>query len=71
MAEKKKWMQKAGQRMEKKGTEGAFTAYCKRHGFPGPTQACIDYAMAHGDRTTQLRAGFAKTAKKIARKRKR
>lgn len=66
---KEKWMQKASARMEKKGTEGSFTAYCKSHGFSGATSECIAYALAHGDTKTKRRAAFAKAAKRVAKKR--
>lgn len=66
---KKKWMQAASKRMQRKGTEGSFTAYCKQHGFSGATSACIAYALAHGDTKTKRRAAFAKAAKKVSRKR--
>jgi len=29
-------------------SDGSFTAYCKRHGFNGPSMACVRYAKAHG-----------------------
>ncbi len=69
-----KWLQKARARMERKGTVGAFTTYCKRKGYSGVTQACINEAKREAKRTgnTTLlkRAVFAQNVKKIARKRK-
>ncbi len=70
----KKWLQKARARMERKGTVGAFTAYCKRKGYSGVTQACINEAKREakktGNTTLLKRAIFAQNVKKIARKRK-
>ena len=63
----KKWMQKASARMEKKGTEGSFTAWCKAHGFGGVTEACINAALKKGGKIAK-KAAFAKAAKKIAKK---
>lgn len=68
---KKKWMQAAAKRMEKKGTRGAFGDWCREHGFNGATSECIAYALAHGSTTTKQRANFAQRAKKASRKRKR
>lgn len=72
MARKKggKWLQAARERMERKGTVGAFTAWCKRQGFGGVTQACINKAKASGNTTLVRRAVFAENVRKIAKKRK-
>jgi len=68
-----KWLQEAAERMEEKGTEGAFTAWCKRHGFKGVTQEAINLAKKiakeRGDTTLLRRAIFAENARKIAKKR--
>jgi len=70
----KKWLQKARARMERKGTVGAFTRWCKAHGFGGVTQACINSAISQarrtGNTTLLKRAVFARNVKKIARRRK-
>ncbi|MEM1672167.1 MAG: hypothetical protein QXT86_08965 [Archaeoglobaceae archaeon] len=70
MAKKKKWLQEARKRMEEKGTVGAFTAYCKRKGYRGVTQECINEAKASGNPVLKKRAIFAENVRKIARKRK-
>ena len=49
MARKKKWIQGAVKR------EGAFTAWCKRHGFSGVTKACIEKAKQIAKRTGNRR----------------
>jgi len=68
------WLQEAKERMERKGTVGAFTAYCKRKGYKGVTQACINEAKEEarktGNTTLLRRAIFAENVKKIAKKRK-
>jgi len=64
MAKKKtkKWIQKAVKR------EGAFTAWCKKHGFSGPTWACIKKAKAiakkRKDKKLMGQANFAARAKR-------
>ena len=72
--EDKYWMQEAKERMERKGTVGKFTAYCKRKGYKGVTQACINEAKRNARRTgnTELlkEAVFAENARKIAKKRR-
>ena len=72
--EDKYWMQEARERMERKGTVGKFTAYCKRKGYKGVTQACINEAKRNARKTgnTELlkEAVFAENARKAARKRK-
>ena len=71
----RKWLQAAKQRMEKKGTVGKFTAWCKRQGYTKVTQACIDKAKAvarkRGDTQLLREAIFAENVRKIARRRKR
>jgi len=66
----KKWLQEASKRMEEKGTKGAFTAYCKKKGYKGVTQECIEEAKRSGNPTLKKRAIFAENVRKIARKRK-
>ena len=41
----KKWLQKAIKK------EGAFTKWCKAHGFSGVTKACIEKAKAVAKKT--------------------
>jgi len=62
MAKKRKWIQRAVKR------PGAFTAWCKKHGFSGPTKACIVYAKKvakkTGNKSLMGQALFAQKAKK-------
>ena len=44
--------------------KGRFTAWCKRHGFIGPTKACIEAAKKSKDRSVRSMAIFAERAKK-------
>jgi len=58
-----RWMQQARQRMEQKGTVGAFTRQAKARGMT-PTQFA-NYVLSHKNRfstTTIRRAVFAKNA---------
>ena len=63
MAEKKKWLGAAAKKMEKKGTGGDFTAYCKGAGFGGVNQACINHAAKQGGHPAKM-ALFAANASK-------
>ena len=54
----KKWIQHAAKEMKAKGTEGAFTAYCKKAGFGGVNCACIAHARAQGGHAAKM-ANFA------------
>lgn len=65
----KKWMQAAAARMKKKGTEGSFTAWCKRHGFGGVNERCIAAALKKGG-TIAKKAAFAKAARSVRKKKK-
>jgi len=56
---KKKWIQKAVKGMK----VGSFTAWCKRHGFGGVNQACINAAARAGGKIAQ-KALFAANASK-------
>lgn len=51
---KEKWIQKA----VSEETEGDFTSWCKRQGFEGVCQACIDKAAKVGGRPAKM-ANFA------------
>ena len=42
--------------------EGRFTAWCKRHGFSGPTKACIEIAKKSKDKSVRGMAIFAERA---------
>ena len=65
-----KWMQSARAEMEAKGTVGAFTKYCKRKGYKGVTNKCIEEALKSPNPQTRKRANFARNARKIAKRRK-
>lgn len=73
MAQRKKkqrWLQEASQRMEEKGTKGAFTRWCKQRGYGGVTRECIEAGKRSSDPTIRKRAIFAENVRKIAKKRK-
>jgi len=63
------WMQRARESMERRGTVGDFTRYCKRKGYGGVTEACIREALAAGGRPAKM-ARFARAARRIARRRR-
>jgi len=54
----KKWIGKINLK------EGRFTAWCKSHGFSGPTRACIEVAKNSKDASVRGMAVFAERAKK-------
>jgi hypothetical protein len=62
--EDEKFIQKATKKMEKKGTEGKFAAWCKRHKLATEegevTKRCIDKAMKSDDSAVVKMANFAK-----------
>ena len=49
---------------------GSFTAYCKKKGYKGVTQACIEEGKRSSNPKTRKRATLAKTFKKWAAQRK-
>jgi hypothetical protein len=53
--EEEKWAQKAAASIEKKGTEGEFTKYCKGD----VTQGCIDRAAKGSSTKRKRQAAFA------------
>ena len=57
----KSWIQKARNKMEKKGTVGSFTRYCGGT----VTDACIQRGLKSPDETTRKRAQFAKAMRGI------
>ena len=63
-SKKDKFIQKATSKMEKKGTEGKFGSWCKRHGLASEdgevTKKCIDKAMKSDDSSVVKMANFAK-----------
>ena len=48
----------------KKKNEGKFTAYCKKNGFPGVTDECIEKGLKSKDKHVRKMAIFAKNSKK-------
>jgi len=38
-------LQKIKEAIRRRGTEGTFRRWCKRHGFSGGTEACARYAL--------------------------
>lgn len=50
LAKKKKWIQKA----VSKKTKGDFGEWCKRNGFSGVSQACINKAAKAGGRASKM-----------------
>lgn len=67
LEESKKFIQKATEKMEKKGTEGKFAAWCKRNGLSSEdgevTKKCIDKAMKSDNSSVVRMANFAKNIK--------
>lgn len=61
---KKKWIQKASARMKKEGTEGSFTAWCKRKGHDGVTEECIRQGLASKDPGIRKKANFARNVRR-------
>lgn len=68
---KKKFLKKARASMEKRGTVGSFTEWCKRNGFPsGVTAGCIAKGLRAKSAAIRKKAAFAKASRTIARRRK-
>lgn len=65
---KEKWMQKASEKMEEKGTKGSFTRAAKKAG-----KSVAEYAKEeeHAPGKMGMKARFAERAQKVARKKKR
>lgn len=61
----KRWIQGAIE------NPGAFTEWCKRRGYSGVTQKCIEEGMRSKNPTIRRRANLARTLRKLARKKKR
>lgn len=56
-----KFIQKATEKMKKKGTEGKFGKWCKDHGFGEEvTLRCINKALKSEDSSVVKMANFAK-----------
>ncbi len=60
---KKKWI-------PKNLKKGAFKAYCRRLGYSGVTQECIERGKKSKNPTIRRRAVLAETFRKMSRKRK-
>ncbi len=56
---KKQFIQEAVRSFEKKGTKGSFTRWCKSHGYPKVTTACINRGKKSKSLKTRRRAIFA------------
>jgi len=67
---KKKFFKKARASMERRGTVGSFTAYCRRLGFKGVTGECIRRGLASKRAAIRKKAAFAKASRTVARRRK-
>lgn len=70
LEEGKKFIQKATEKIEKKGTEGKFSSWCKRNGLASEegevTKKCIDKAMKSDNPSVVKMANFAKNIKGYA-----
>ena len=70
LGESKKFIQKATEKIEKKGTEGKFGSWCKRNGLASEegevTKKCIDKAMKSDNPSVVKMANFAKNIKGYA-----
>jgi len=65
MARKKKgWIQKSVSRMQRKGTVGSFTAWCKRRGYGGVTDSCIAEGLRSKDPAIRKKANWARNVRK-------
>jgi len=60
----KKWIQSAREKMEREGTTGSFTKYCKSKGFGGVTAECIAMAKKSKDPRIVRKAVFAQNVRK-------
>ena len=56
----KKWIQDAKESMKRRGTEGAFAAWCKEQGYGSVTAECIAQGLKSKSPTIRRRAGLAK-----------
>ena len=56
---KKRFIQEAFRSFEKKGTKGSFTRWCKSHGYPKVTTACINRGKKSKSLKIRRRAIFA------------
>ena len=63
---KKRFIQKAVDSFEKKGTKGSFTRWCKKNGFPKVTTGCINLGKRSTNLRTRRRAIFAQNVKRTS-----
>lgn len=69
---KKEWMQGVKKKIEKRGTEGSFTRWCKSRGYEGVTAECIEKGLNSDSKSIQAKAKLAKAFGSVgARKTKR
>ena len=61
---KKRWIQGAVKK------EGSFRAYCRRLGFSGVTQECVERGKRSKNPTIRRRAILAQTLKRLSKRRK-
>jgi hypothetical protein len=55
----KRWIQDVTKTFAKKGTKGAFTRWCQKHGYPKVTKSCISLGKKSKSLRTRRRAVFA------------
>lgn len=54
----------------KESAKGSFTAWCKRQGFGGVTQACIRKGLSSDNPDIRKKANFARNSRKWRKKEK-
>jgi len=64
---KQMWLQNARKSMQKRGTVGSFTEWCKRKGYGGVTDACIAAGLKAGGLIAK-KAAFAKAVRSFKKK---
>ena len=66
MGRKKKWAQKASEKMEKKGTVGSFTTIAHKAGYDSPLEYAkhVMAAPSAHSKSTVAKANFAKNINK-------
>jgi hypothetical protein len=60
---KKRFIKEAFKSFERKGTKGSFTRWCKTHGYPKVTTACINRAKKSSSLKIRRKAIFAQNIK--------
>ena len=64
---KKAWLQNAKKSMQRRGTVGSFTAWCRSKGYDGVTDACIREGLKVGG-VIAKKARFAKAVRSFRKK---